>query len=58
MPEEHHEAGMLGEAEEVIDMVLPSRDEAEVVLQPGKEPFNFPVSAVAAQAWKAGQARV
>lgn len=49
MSEEHAEAGELDEAEEVFDMVFPSRDESAVVLHPGKEPFDFPSAAVAAQ---------
>jgi len=49
MLEEHEQAGQLYEAEEVLDVVFPSCDQAAVVLHPGKEPFDFPAAAVAAQ---------
>ena len=37
------------EAEKVFDVVFPSRDEASVVLHPGKNPFNLPSAPVAPQ---------
>ena len=46
---EHEQASQLNEAEEVFDVVLPSCDEAAVVVHPGKEPFNLPAAAIAAQ---------
>ena len=36
-------------AEEVLDEVFPSRNEAPEIMHPGKEPFYFPASAIAAQ---------
>jgi len=52
MFEQHDEAGKLYESEEVFDVVFPSCDQSAVVLHPGKEPFHFPASSVAAQ-WPA-----
>ena len=43
------EAGQLNEAEEILDMVFPSDDEAAEVMHPGEEPFHLPASAIAAQ---------
>ena len=37
------------EAEEVLDVIFPSCDESSEVVHPGKEPFNFPSSSIAAQ---------
>src|ERR1022692_21312 len=42
-------AGKLCEAEEVFDLVFPSRDESAEVVHPGEEAFHFPTSAVAPQ---------
>ena len=39
----------MDEAEEVLDVVFPSGDEAAEVVHPGEEPFHFPASTVAAQ---------
>jgi hypothetical protein len=49
MPEEHEKAGKLDEAEEVFDVVFPSRHQAAEVLHPGKEALYFPAVAIAAQ---------
>ena len=49
MPEEHQEAAELDETEEILDVVLPTRHQAAEVLHPGKQPFDFPASAVAAE---------
>ena len=49
MPEQHEQACELDEAEEVVDAIFPSCDQPAVVLHPGKEPFDFPAAAVAAQ---------
>jgi hypothetical protein len=46
------QAGQLDEAEEILDMVFPSGDEATEVVHPGEEPFHFPASAIATQ-WAA-----
>jgi len=43
------DARELYKAEEVLDVVLPSRNEAAEVVHPGKEPFYFPASAIATQ---------
>lgn len=39
----------MNEAEEILDMVFPSGDEPTEGMHPGKEPFDFPSSAIAAQ---------
>jgi hypothetical protein len=49
MPEQHVQAGEVDEAEEILDVVLPSGDEAAEAVHPGKEPLHFPAPAVAAQ---------
>lgn len=49
MPEQEVKAGELNKAEEVLDVVLPSGDEAAEVVHPGEEPFYFPAPTVAAQ---------
>lgn len=38
--------GELNKAEEVLDVILPSGDEAAEVVHPGKEPFHFPATAI------------
>ena len=42
MPEEHQEAAELDEAEEILDVVLPARNQAAEILHPGEQPLNFP----------------
>jgi hypothetical protein len=37
----------MDEAEEVLDMVLPSRDESAEVVHPSENPLYFPLSRVA-----------
>src|SRR6266850_3189388 len=49
MPEQYVEAGKVDEAEEILDVIFPSRDKAGEVVQPCKEPLDFPAPAVAAQ---------
>ena len=49
MPEQHEKAGKLYKAEEILDVVFPSRDQSAVFLHPGKYALNFPATAVAAQ---------
>jgi hypothetical protein len=49
MPEQHLQAGEVDEAEEILDMVFPSGDEAAEVMHPREEPLHFPAPAVAAQ---------
>ena len=39
----------MDEAEEVFDVVFPSRNQSAVVLHPGEKPFHFPSSSIAAQ---------
>jgi hypothetical protein len=36
MPEEHQEAAELDEAKEVLDVILPARDQAAEVVHPGE----------------------
>ena len=43
------QASELDEAEGVLLVALPTRDEAAVVLQPGEEPFDLPTAQVATQ---------
>jgi hypothetical protein len=43
------DARELYKAEEVLDAVFPSRNEAAEIVHPGKEPFYFPASAIATQ---------
>ena len=42
-------AGELNKAEDVLDVVLPSGDEAAEVADPGEEPFHFPAPTIAAE---------
>ena len=39
----------MDESDEVLDVVFPSCDQSSIVLHPGKEPFDFPIAAVATQ---------
>ncbi len=48
MPEQDVKAGELNKAEEVLDVVLPSGDEAAEVVHPSEEPFHFPAPTIAA----------
>ena len=49
MPEQEVKARELNKAEEVLDVVLPSGNEAAEVVHPGEEPFHFPARTVATQ---------
>ena len=49
MLEEHLQAGEVDEAEEVLDVVLPTSDEAADVVHPGEKPLHFPTFFVAPQ---------
>src|SRR6202046_1259003 len=49
MSQQQVKAGQMDEAEEVLDVVFPSGDEAAEVVQPGKEPLHFPAFTIAAQ---------
>jgi len=49
MSAQDEEAGEVGEAEEVFDVIFPSGDEPAVVLQPGEEALDLPSAAIAAQ---------
>ena len=49
MPEQEVEAGEMDKAEEILDVVLPSGNEAAEVVHPGEEPFHLPAPAIAAQ---------
>ena len=49
MSEQQVKAGKVDEAEEVLDVVFPSSDEAAEVVHPGKEPLHFPAFSIAAQ---------
>jgi len=49
MSEQNVETSKADEAEEVLDVIFPSGDEAAEVVHPRKEPLDFPASAIAAQ---------
>ena len=49
MPKENHRAGEVQEAGEIGGAPLIPRDESPRVLQPGKEPFDFPAALIAAE---------
>src|SRR5437870_5012324 len=49
MSHEDEEAAELEHAEEVGLLIFPARDEAAEVMQPSKQPFDFPTVAVAQQ---------
>src|SRR4029077_16855228 len=49
MPEEDLHATETNHAEEVLDVVLPADHQPTKIMQPGKQPFHSPTSAVAAQ---------
>jgi hypothetical protein len=49
MPKEHEEAGQLDEAEEVFDVIFPSRDQSAVVLHSGEDPLDLPSASIATQ---------
>jgi hypothetical protein len=49
MSEQQVEAGKVDEAEEVLDVVFPSSDEAAEVVHPGEEPLHFPAFSITAQ---------
>ena len=49
MFEHHVDAGELDEAEEVLDVELPSCDESSEVVHPGEEPFDLPALLVTAE---------
>src|ERR1035438_3962565 len=49
MSEQQVKAGKVDEAEEVLDVIFPSSDEAAEVVHPGKEPLHFPAFSIAAQ---------
>jgi len=49
MFQQDQKAGELHEAEEVLNVVLPARDQAAEVMHPCKKPLHFPAPAVAPQ---------
>jgi hypothetical protein len=49
MPEQALHATETNHAEEVLDVVLPADHQPTKIMQPGKQPFHSPTSAVAAQ---------
>lgn len=49
MSEQHVETGKMDEAEEVLDVVFPSGDEAAEVVHPGEESLHFPAFSIAAE---------
>ena len=48
MPEQDVKAGELNKAEEVLDVIFPSGDEAAEVVHPNEEPFHSPAPTIAA----------
>ena len=49
MSEQQVKAGKVDEAEEVLDVVFPSGDEAAEVVHPGKESLHLPAFSIAAE---------
>jgi hypothetical protein len=49
MMHHHFQASQMDKAQEVFYVILPTGDESAKVMKPGKEPFDFPSSAIAAQ---------
>jgi hypothetical protein len=49
MSEQQVKAGKVDKAEEVLDVIFPSSDEAAEVVHPGKEPLHFPAFSIAAE---------
>lgn len=49
MPEQDLRAGELDQAQKVADVIFPAGDEASRVVEPGKEAFDSPAAAIAAQ---------
>ena len=49
MPQKDHEAAELKHAEEISFVVFPAADQSAEVVEPGKEPLDFPAAAVTAQ---------
>ena len=49
MSEQHVKAGEVDEAKKVLDVVLPSGDEAAEAVHPCEQPLHFPASAIPAQ---------
>src|SRR6266568_1981174 len=49
MPEEDSGAGEMQQAQEVVDMTFPARDETTRVVEPREEPFDLPASARATE---------
>jgi hypothetical protein len=47
--EQYKHASEVDKAEEILDVMFVAHHESSEVLQPGKQPFDFPTSAVAAQ---------
>lgn len=49
MTEEHLQTGEVDEAEEVLDVIFPSRNEPAEVLHSGEQALHSPATAIAAQ---------
>ena len=49
MSEQHLHTGKVNEAEEVLDVVFPSGNEAAEVLHPGEQAFHSPTAAIATE---------
>src|SRR5438093_4637475 len=49
MPEEDSGAGEMQQAQEVVDMTFPARDETTRAVEPREEPFDLPASARATE---------
>ena len=49
MPQEDDEAAELDHAEEIGLMIFPAANQSAEVVEPGKEPLDFPAAAVPAQ---------
>src|SRR6266404_5830275 len=49
MPQEDYSACKLNHSEEILWVVLPTNDDATIIMQPSKQTLDFPATAVAAQ---------
>src|SRR5665213_2470479 len=49
MPQEDHSASKLNHPEEILWVILPTNDDATIIMEPSKQAFDFPATTVAAQ---------
>ena len=49
MPQEDYSASQLNHPEEILWVVFPANDDATIIMEPSKQAFDFPATAIAAQ---------